>query len=224
MSETLMPSAAASTPRSCRLAGELEAQIQRVRARVEHHEKALQRNTAELWELESVARKMREAVELRRQAIQQRWRVRKALREIRAAIECLGPFTAPSRAGGVRTLSRSRAGELANTLWRRAAPIHRSLGQSGVYVLFHGNDMVYVGQAVNVLLRIGQHLREKAFTHAAYISAPVEQLNSLERALLDVYAPRLNRDTRTQALRRRVTSGQAASMSCATFADPPCAP
>ena len=93
-----------------------------------------------------------------------------------------------------------------NHWWRRAAPLPAGCGGSGVYALFHGNELVYIGQAVNVAARIGQHFDSKQFTAASYVSVPRDKLNVVERLLLDVFMPRLNRDRTTIARRRELGS------------------
>lgn len=187
-----------------RLIEAAQAEADRLSARVQELFSALDRDRAALREIESFTREIRDLELRRRQLIEHRWKTRRTVRELRAVADSLIKFTLPHRAGGVRALARTRAAELANTLWRRAAPVHASLGKSGVYALFDGNELVYIGQAEHVLERIAQHLRSKTFTHAAYISCPVSELDALERALLDVYAPPLNKDSTTIYLRKRV--------------------
>lgn len=89
--------------------------------------------------------------------------------------------------------------------------------EPGVYFLWQGADLQYVGQSVAVLHRIASHcgdgapLREGAFgVHKrstwfdsfSYVAAPAEDLRSLERHYLDTLIPPRNRDTRTARLRR----------------------
>jgi hypothetical protein len=65
--------------------------------------------------------------------------------------------------------------------------------ESGVYLLFNGNDrVVYVGQADRVLLRMGGHL-DKQFSHAKMvpISDRAKRL-SVERRLIELLRPPYN--------------------------------
>ena len=50
---------------------------------------------------------------------------------------------------------------------------------SGVYFLISGQEIIYVGQSVNVFLRISQH-RDKNFDKYVFIPCPVRSLNKLE--------------------------------------------
>jgi len=73
------------------------------------------------------------------------------------------------------------------------AQVHR-----GVYFLVDGQEIVYVGQSINVLARIGQHVGERKFTAVAFYElkrdvAPVT-LTTLERYFLQILTPRHNRD------------------------------
>lgn len=180
-------------------------ETRRLTDRYESQRAALMDTERELLELRGKRKELEEALELRRYTIAKRWAMRQTLRELRSEVLRMAPMAFPARAGGVKMLMRTRAMELADAMWKKAAPIHKSVCKPGVYALFQGNELVYIGQAVNILNRVGQHASQKDFTHVAYISAPMEQLNQLERALLDLYAPRLNRDGSTMLLRKRMS-------------------
>jgi hypothetical protein len=62
---------------------------------------------------------------------------------------------------------------------------------SGVYFLLDGDEVVYVGQAVNVYSRIAQHT-EKRFDRYAFVPCPVDALNRLESLYIHCLRPRLN--------------------------------
>jgi hypothetical protein len=64
---------------------------------------------------------------------------------------------------------------------------------SGVYFLLDGDEVVYVGQAVNVYSRICQHAGKK-FDRYAYVPCPVEILDRLESLYIHCLRPRLNGD------------------------------
>ena len=149
-------------------------------------------------------KELQEARQDRREAVLRRWRSRQQLRDAAALLANAAPLPVAGRAPGVRTFARQRAEELVNHWWRKAAPLPTGCGGPGVYALFHGNELVYVGQAVNVAARIGQHFDSKQFTAASYVSVPRDQLNLVERLLLDVFLPRLNRDGTTTARRREL--------------------
>lgn len=147
-----------------------------------------------------------------------RWKLRQDLREAREMLATADPMPIAGRAKGVRSLSRRTAAELVDHLWSRAAPLPHGCGGPGIYALFHGNELVYIGQAVNVAVRIGQHFGSKTFTAAAYISVPRDRLNQVERVLLDALVPRLNRDSSTQLRRRELSSAfQADTAMCDTL-------
>jgi len=68
---------------------------------------------------------------------------------------------------------------------------------SGVYFLYAGDELVYVGQGWNCLLRVAEHTRkesEKLFTHWSFVEVqdPVER-KALEKRLRAELKPRYNR-------------------------------
>ncbi|MEQ1662550.1 MAG: hypothetical protein ABL877_07625 [Thiobacillus sp.] len=68
---------------------------------------------------------------------------------------------------------------------------------SGVYFLFHENELVYIGQGWNCLLRIAEHTRkdsEKIFDRWSYLPINGEaERKELERELVKSYKPKYNR-------------------------------
>jgi hypothetical protein len=62
---------------------------------------------------------------------------------------------------------------------------------SGVYFLLDGDEVVYVGQAVNVYARIGQHVG-KRFDRYAFVPCSVDALDRLESLYIHCLRPRLN--------------------------------
>ena len=68
---------------------------------------------------------------------------------------------------------------------------------SGVYFLFHGEELVYIGEGWNCFLRVAEHTRkdsDRVFTHWNFI--PVEsreERKALERALRRQYKPKFNK-------------------------------
>jgi excinuclease UvrABC nuclease subunit len=78
---------------------------------------------------------------------------------------------------------------------RDASPLTGNV--SGVYFLFDGEELVYVGEGWNCLLRVAEHTRkesDKRFTHWAFLAVESStERKALERALRSHYSPRLNR-------------------------------
>jgi len=62
---------------------------------------------------------------------------------------------------------------------------------SGVYFLLDGDEVVYVGQAVDVYSRIGRHT-EKRFDRYAFVPCHVDALDRLESLYIHCLRPRLN--------------------------------
>ena len=50
----------------------------------------------------------------------------------------------------------------------------------GIYFLVRGNSVVYVGQSINILRRVEEHRRTKAFDSFAYLICDKSELNILE--------------------------------------------
>ena len=68
---------------------------------------------------------------------------------------------------------------------------------SGLYFLFDGDELVYIGKGWNCLLRVAEHTRKeshKQFTSWSVL--PIEneaEYSRLERELIQEYAPRYNK-------------------------------
>ena len=186
----------------------VRALLDACRAAAEAAESAAARHLAASQQQEGLARELKaqlreleEARSFRRRNVTLRWRWRQQAREARALLSSAAPLRVAGKAPGLRTNARARAEELVNSWWQRAAPLPRGLGASGVYALFDGGELVYIGQAVNVATRVGQHFASKQFTAASFIAVPVSDLDRVERLLLDVFMPPLNKDPTTRALR-----------------------
>ena len=65
---------------------------------------------------------------------------------------------------------------------------------SGVYFLVDGEELVYIGQSVNPIARIGTHRSDskKVFTHAFLLPIPHDQLDNVEGALIRLINPKYN--------------------------------
>lgn len=75
---------------------------------------------------------------------------------------------------------------------------HETAGhQSGVYFLFYGEELVYIGEGWNCFLRVAEHTRkdsDRVFTHWNFV--PVESREArkaLELALRRRYKPKFNK-------------------------------
>lgn len=93
-----------------------------------------------------------------------------------------------------RAQGRSTPIDSAN-LMSRLRTSRVSLGlKSGVYMLFKGNSLVYIGQSKNVLARVGQHVTErvKEFDGASFVPCQPELMDALESTLIHLLRPPLN--------------------------------
>lgn len=76
-----------------------------------------------------------------------------------------------------------------------SVPIHGNV--SGVYFLFHNDEVVYIGQGWNCFLRVAEHTRKdscKIFTHWSYVEVESEtERKALERELIKKHRPKFNR-------------------------------
>ena len=68
---------------------------------------------------------------------------------------------------------------------------------SGIYFLFEGDELVYIGKGWNCLLRVAEHTRkdsDKKFTSWNYISVDdINEYNRIERELIKKYNPKYNK-------------------------------
>ena len=65
--------------------------------------------------------------------------------------------------------------------------------RSAVYLLFYKGELVYVGQSVKPLQRIGQHQREKTFDSYRILYCAENRRLYWESKLINALKPRLNR-------------------------------
>lgn len=67
---------------------------------------------------------------------------------------------------------------------------------SGIYFLCDGDEVVYVGQSVCVLARLGTHVTEgkKTFDHdrVFFLPCPIASLNTVEQHLIETMKPKYN--------------------------------
>lgn len=79
-----------------------------------------------------------------------------------------------------------------------------SVSICGVYFLFDGNRIVYVGQSTNVLGRIGTHAQAgKKFDSFSYMEVEKDQLSEAELAYIQDFRPPLNRQFGLRSGKRR---------------------
>ena len=64
--------------------------------------------------------------------------------------------------------------------------------QCGVYFLIKNEEIVYVGQSINVHSRITQHLASKDFDSVSFIACEKEHLDLLESMYILAFSPKLN--------------------------------
>lgn len=138
-------------------------------------------------------RARREAEEAARQdAIKYAGGLRQQIDELEArlaALQRMETMNAVSAAVTAKSLLREDEMALVALPWAKA---------SGVYFLLDGDEVVYVGQSVNVYSRIGQHT-DKRFDRYAFVPCPVDALNKLESLYIHCLRPRLNGDQRNDA-------------------------
>jgi hypothetical protein len=76
---------------------------------------------------------------------------------------------------------------------RGLPPMHSSVRKPGVYFLWIGPALWYVGRSVDVGNRYDQHRERKHFTHATYIPFHREWISHLEPDYVRRYRPPNNR-------------------------------
>lgn len=68
--------------------------------------------------------------------------------------------------------------------------------KTGVYFLWLGPRLLYVGQSVEIALRVNRHLKDKRFTHATWLVVAPECLRRYEAGYVWRYGPPYNRTIR----------------------------
>jgi len=66
-----------------------------------------------------------------------------------------------------------------------------------VYFLIDKNKIVYVGQTVNIYMRMKDHEKNKSFNRVLYIPVAKEYLDKIERGYIDSLNPKYNLDGKT---------------------------
>ncbi len=80
---------------------------------------------------------------------------------------------------------------------------HSSLPKIGIYFLFKNNQLVYIGQSIDIELRIRNHYKEKDFDTYSYVLCLIEELNDVEKKYIQKYTPILNKRLNTNAKKER---------------------
>lgn len=65
--------------------------------------------------------------------------------------------------------------------------------QAGIYFLYQDDELVYIGQSVNVFGRIAQHIGKKQFNQFSWLSCERADLNELEHRAITKFQPKLNK-------------------------------
>lgn len=81
------------------------------------------------------------------------------------------------------------------TIKDRAIPLIQMPVGAGVYFLFYGAELHYVGQAINLMRRIGQHMYEELipFNRISWVYCDRPDLLRLENAYISILRPAFNR-------------------------------
>lgn len=74
--------------------------------------------------------------------------------------------------------------------------INEMINGSFVYLLFDGEEIVYVGQSTVVGSRLASHAKNKKFTHVSVIKTAEPHRLALESALINIVAPKYNKTGR----------------------------
>ena len=76
---------------------------------------------------------------------------------------------------------------------KKQVHVTEEYNRSAVYLLFYKGELVYVGQSVKPLQRIGQHQREKTFDSYRILYCAENRRLYWESKLINALRPRLNR-------------------------------
>ena len=71
----------------------------------------------------------------------------------------------------------------------------------GVYFLFNKDNLIYIGQSINIFRRLNQHIKNKNFDSYSFIKCDTDsEAIDLEKMLIKKYRPTLNIQHKTQDL------------------------
>lgn len=74
----------------------------------------------------------------------------------------------------------------------RGLPLVDDQIESGVYFLWYGPALTYIGRSMNVSERVGQHVWTKTYTHATYLRVPWRCMDQYEKRYIYHYDPPSN--------------------------------
>lgn len=127
----------------------------------------------------------------------------------RTIVETDHEFPKPIRPGGTRGKAYYNVGDvtawkakqfdagvalsyLSDLLGKYGVDITKAIQtSSGVYLLYSGGELLYVGQSVNVYARVPQH-RDKSYDRVMFVPCAKEVLDVVESVLIVVLSPKLN--------------------------------
>lgn len=70
---------------------------------------------------------------------------------------------------------------------------------SGIYFLFRDDELQYIGKSINVLQRLGNHMKDKDFNRVFFLPVVADSnlLEYIEMRFIDFYKPPLNKTCRS---------------------------
>jgi len=79
--------------------------------------------------------------------------------------------------------------------------IRKLKNKTGVYLLFEGEEVIYVGQTINLYTRIVGH-NKKSYTHVNWVELDERYLWEYEDRYIKYFNPRLNKNPASHITRR----------------------
>jgi hypothetical protein len=93
--------------------------------------------------------------------------------------------------------------------------------RSGIYFLCRDNAVLYVGQSVNVAVRVAEHCRRYEFDSVLFLPWPGDDLNRIEAALIRALRPPLNGKSSNGAMLTPVSDKAGDAVLIASIMNPP---
>ncbi len=181
--------------------GEIASMASSLAKQVEFHAQKAKELSQESDYLRQIEKRIRGLIESRRAAIQRRWDCRRELRLAREAVENLVK-TGSVKKADQKSLPWESPDDIERVIYSKSAKIDRSAIGPGIYFLFSSNKLVYVGQSISVLSRVGSH-QDKIFDRFSFIPVPKSRLNETERSFINLLLPELNIDQKTVNMRNQ---------------------
>ena len=79
---------------------------------------------------------------------------------------------------------------------------------SGVYALVRGQEVVYVGQTINGLRRIGHHIKDKVFDRVFFLQVEIQELREVEAWMLSLFKPKYNKAMPSEKRIAKITTAR----------------